>query len=1423
VRRHAKAPTARRRHLPRALACAFVLSLIAMAVASAPASAALSRNLLETRTGVAGASPGPLTTDAAGNLYVQDYGNGQGIEKFDPAGNPLDFSASQSYITANRLTGPASGTFFDNDPYHFGLYHGLAIDESGGPTNGYIYAMAAFANGGGANVFDSTGTYKGFIKYGAGVVGEVNYACSLAVDQSSSDVLLSASYAGIFKRVAPVDGDPANDTVTGKLNVGEGTCATAVDSTGSIYLASGTGVTKYPASVFDNPVAGTTIDPNQATALAVNPANDHVAVDTGERVIEYDAAGTKVAEVGGLNSSEGVAYGTGGKLYVSQTDGPVLVYGPPIQLPIVTTLPVSELFPDAATLEGEVDPDSSGPVTKCEFRYGLDRTYASGSLPCSPSTPITSPTQVRSPHLENLPRETTYHYRLIVQGANGTQPGADLTFTTPPPVEGIATGEATEVTKETATLNGSFIGRGEDHRYYFEYGTDTNYGQNAPAPPGNDAGSAKGQQDVAPVAISDLQGGTEYHYRLVMTNAFGESHGEDRTFTTPPAVTNLTTEAPTGITNHSAELHGSFDGDKYDVHYYFEYGPNEGYGQTAPVPPGNDAGVGGGHVEVAPVAITGLQAGATYHYRVVASNERGKTFGGDQVFKTSEAPTVSSLSTRAVQANSAELTASINPGNGDTSYHFEYGATTAYGTSVPVPDEDIGGGRTDVSVAAQIAELTPGITYHFRVVAQNQYGQVVSVDQTFGFYPPSCPNSRLRQETGSNTLPDCRAYELASPSYTGGALIYPAGGPSSGYATNPARVAFAGNFGFIPGAGEAVNGGGDLYVATRTDSGWRTKYIGLAGNETEEMGGPPEGFRGNFFEHGAVEGQVGVQATPSLDRILSYDDNPKGFFGSEGKTGPSNAPYVWSASTNEKLARFPTGVTSVEHGIDFKGTPIASADFTHFVFSSDVPFVAGVESTPIPEYARPCCSEPIYDNNTITGEISHISVREDGSNFSGIPLNVSADGTRILMAEGLAAKAEEEAALYISVDDGNGRAVYDIANGHPVRYAGSTNDGRTVYIASSEQLTADDHDSSTDLFMWRESEPHALTRISSSPGEGTGNSDDCTSSWTAKCGIQVISFKAYATLQAGRGGNGVSDSAVAAGNGDIYFESPEQLDGDKGEAGQVNLYDYRDGKVQFVITLSPTPLCTEGAGGPVCSAGPIARMQVTPDDGYAAFVTASKATSYDNAGHGEMYIYRPSTGRLVCASCLPSGAPPTHDVLASQNGLFLTNDGRVAFSTVDALVPQDTDEFVGTYEYTEGKPYLISSALTVALGYFAGVTEGQITSGLVGISANGVDLYFASTDHLVTQDHNGQEVKIYDARTNGGFAAEVTPPNCQAADECHGSGSSSPAPPADRTSASLGAGYHKHAKKKHRKHRKKAKHRKQAKRRYAAAKDRRGL
>jgi hypothetical protein len=244
---------------------------------------------------------------------------------------------------------------------------------------------------------------------------------------------------------------------------------------------------------------------------------------------------------------------------------------------------------------------------------------------------------------------------------------------------------------------------------------------------------------------------------------------------------------------------------------------------------------------------------------------------------------------------------------------------------------------------------------------------------------------------------------------------------------------------------------------------------------------------------------------------------------------------------------------------------------------------------------------------------------------------------------------------------------------------------------------------------------------------------------------------------------GLTDKAVAAANDATYFYSPEQFVGIEGYPGRRNLYAYRDGAVHFVAALDADK--------------PATRIQVSADGRFAAFITKTRLTTYDNAGHAEMYRFDDASGDLICVSCDPTGAPPSHDVVASQNGIFMSDDGRPFFATKDPLIPRDADGLLDVYEFIGGRSQLLSTGVAA---------QGDPSSGLVGVSADGIDVYFSTLETLVPQDANGPFLKFYDARTGGGFpvAAQIQP--CAAADECHGAGNPPPPPATLGTGADLG-------------------------------------
>ena len=137
----------------------------------------------------------------------------------------------------------------------------------------------------------------------------------------------------------------------------------------------------------------------------------------------------------------------------------------------------------------------------------------------------------------------------------------------------------------------------------------------------------------------------------------------------------------------------------------------------------------------------------------MAVNELGTTYGPDESFRTASPPEVAGVTATDVLNETATLNARIAPTGYDTTYQFEYGTTPGYGSVVPQPDEDIGAGVGSQAVSQHIADLQTDVTYHFRVVATNQWGTRVSPDTTFDFAPPSCPTGTSASRPAAATCP----------------------------------------------------------------------------------------------------------------------------------------------------------------------------------------------------------------------------------------------------------------------------------------------------------------------------------------------------------------------------------------------------------------------------------------------------------------------------------------------------------------------------------------------------------------------------------------------------------------------------------------------------------------------------------------------
>jgi hypothetical protein len=71
----------------------------------------------------------------------------------------------------------------------------------------------------------------------------------------------------------------------------------------------------------------------------------------------------------------------------------------------------------------------------------------------------------------------------------------------------------------------------------------------------------------------------------------------------------------------------------------------------------------------------------------------------------------------------------VNPNGAATKYHFQYGATIAYGKTTT--EVSVGEGIANLEESQAIGELAPETTYHFRIVATNSNGTSDGEDATF--------------------------------------------------------------------------------------------------------------------------------------------------------------------------------------------------------------------------------------------------------------------------------------------------------------------------------------------------------------------------------------------------------------------------------------------------------------------------------------------------------------------------------------------------------------------------------------------------------------------------------------------------------------------------------------------------------------------
>jgi hypothetical protein len=648
----------------------------------------------------------------------------------------------------------------------------------------------------------------------------------------------------------------------------------------------------------------------------------------------------------------------------------------------------------------------------------------------------------------------------------------------------------------------------------------------------------------------------------------------------------------------------------------------------------------------------------------------------------------------------------------------------------------------------------------------------------------SCPNAQLRSGL-SRDLPDCRAYELVSPTEKNGGDVMPdsarvraAAGQD---AANPMAVAFASltGFGDVAGTGIATD-----YMSVRDGSsgtsGWRTHALT-----------PPQRSLSYFA---AARGQ-----DPSYDSVFSPDLGT-GIFRAWSLLAPApNAENVENlylrndlrspGAGSYQLLTDPAGPVGIPGNsvqaaqINVALVPVMagnSADFGHVIFESrdnltgEAPAslsfqgwlwewdhgtlrLAGIlpDGSPAPtSNAGQSSLASLEPENTISSDGRRIffTVTDGscGTACGAIYMRLDHTSTVQLNASERTTCADQDPCDSSPEPDPNGT--------QPATFWTASTDGSRVFFTTTEALT-DDAPVNNDrkLYVYDtskpDSDPHNLRLVNKARQVVPAN--DVRGAIGASADGSYVYFVSSGQLVSG-------GPDLQNGDGIFVWHDDATPDGHLAYVGRIDPNDDIE-NVPGNFALNPL------------------RARVTPDGKRLLFSTSTGTglVGYDHGscpengtssgGCRELYVYDATSGTLRCASCNPTGAPGTTDAYVGVRSLAtggaitsirlnhaISDDGsRVFFSTGEALVPQDVNGRADVYEYDvpSGSVHLISSGRSTSDSYF------------MDASANGDDVFFTTRQALTGWDTDGN-TDLYDARVDGGVPDPAAPPPGCSGDTC---------------------------------------------------------
>jgi NHL repeat len=816
-----------------------------------------------------------------------------------------------------------------------------------------------------------------------------------------------------------------------------------------------------------------------------------------------------------------------------------------------------------------------------------------------------------------------------------------------------------------------------------------------------------------------------------------------------------------------------------------------------------------------------LLPSTAYRFRARAKNADGEGNGAsvEAAFETAPPLRLEDAFASGVRTDAAKLTLRANPlGIPGAVGWFEYVTraqfeAAGWAEATQVPDVEGGAGALSFGTGSEpvsrssVIELTPGTTYHLRGRVTDEAIEkglvpgftepLTSEEAVFRTFAAEaserCAANEVFRSGFAAQLPDCRAYELVSPLDKEGGDVIPQLELSpelpavlNQSSTSGEKLAY-GSYRAFGDAKAAPRT--SQYIASRTAAGWVSHFIlGQRGRLTEGVTGAfPSELRA--LSPDLCEAWIKTFAEPPLaPNAVAGQMN---LYRRSDQAGDCGGQEKWEAITTA----FPPHGKASSRMLDLEGM---SADGTKTIYMTrDNLEVEGVqppnlggEGTALyyregeegEERTHFVCVLPngaATNGGCGAGTMVQTNASGRESNLTGA---ISADGQRVFWSTEPA-----------SVSGGPGK-IYLRENPGATQSAVGCESGKACTIAVSQK--GEELSGSTPSQFW------------AAPPDGS------KALYTTGGTLYLYDVEANTTAAIAGKVSGVAAQSTDLSR--IYFVSEEALasepnsEGDSPVAGKRNLYLDEGGSLRFVAGLGLL-------GQPEFLLGPLRTSRATPDGAHLAFMSSEAPTGYDNtdtssparclpeaeAGSrcdSEVFLYDATAnggdGKLMCASCNPSGGRPSGEFFQAarpltkywadgrlpvwESSLYaggaLSEDGsRLYFETAEVLAPRDSNggtdvyqwEAPGTGSCDEASPSYSSQDDGCVSLISTGQGAGSVS--LLDASPSGDDVFFTTAQSLLRQDYG--LVDVYDARVGGGLPEPPLP-----AEPCEGEACQHPAP-----------------------------------------------